>query len=228
MKLLLVEDNVVLSSWLARLLRKDNYAVDCCFDGDEAEEALRNEDYALVILDLCLPKMGGLEVLKRFRARGATTPVLILTVNDAIADRVAGLDGGADDYLVKPFEIEELEARIRAQLRRSLNGSNPLIKYGRLSFDPCSRHFALDDQTLRLTPRERAILEALILKAGSPCSKAMLVKSVFSFDDEADPSAIEIYVHRLRKKLDESGLEISTIRGLGYALIVSSQCPREA
>jgi two-component system, OmpR family, response regulator TctD len=222
MKLLLVEDNVNLSSWLAKLLKKDNYAVDCCFDGEEADEALRGDDYALVILDLCLPKMRGLEVLKRFRARGATTPVLILTVNDAIADRVAGLDSGADDYLVKPFEIEELEARIRAHLRRSRNASDPIVRYGRLTFDSCSRHFAIDDKPLRLTPRERAILEALILKAGSPCSKAMLVKSVFSFDDEADPSSIEIYVHRLRKKLGESGLEISTIRGLGYALTMSS------
>jgi two-component system, OmpR family, response regulator TctD len=221
-KLLLVEDNVELSSWLARLLRRCNYAVDCCFDGDEADEALRSEDYALVILDLCLPKMRGLEVLKRLRARGSRTRVLILTVNDAVADRVAGLDSGADDYLGKPFEIEELEARIRAQLRREFNGSTPLVQYGRLSFDPSSRHFALDDKTLGLTPRERAILEALILKAGSPCNKAMLVKSVFGFDDDADPSAIEIYVHRLRKKLGESGLEISTIRGLGYALIMQS------
>jgi two-component system, OmpR family, response regulator TctD len=222
MKLLLVEDNVELSSWLAKLLRKDNYAIDCCFDGDEADEALRNEEYALVILDMGLPKMRGLDVLKRFRARGATTPVLILTVNDAIADRVAGLDSGADDYLVKPFEIEELEARIRAQLRRSRNASDPIVRYGRLSFDSSSRHFALDDKPLHLTPRERAILETLILKPGAPCSKGMLVRSVFSFNDEADPSAIEIYVHRLRKKLDESGLEISTIRGLGYALILAS------
>jgi two-component system, OmpR family, response regulator TctD len=222
MKILLVEDNRELSSWLAKLLRKDNFAVDCCFDGDEADEALRNEDYALVLLDLCLPKMRGLDVLRRFRARGATAPVLILTVNDAIADRVAGLDSGADDYLVKPFEIEELEARIRAQLRRARNSCDPIVRYGRLSFDSSSRHFALDDKPMHLTPRERAILEDLILKAGSPCSKAMLVRSVFSFDDEADPSAIEIYVHRLRKKLDESGLEISTIRGLGYALMMSS------
>jgi two-component system, OmpR family, response regulator TctD len=222
MKLLLVEDNVHLSTWLARLLRKCNYVVDCCFDGDEADEALRSEYYGLVILDLCLPKMRGLDVLKRLRARGSTTPVLILTVNDAVADRVAGLDSGADDYLVKPFEIEELEARIRAQLRRAFNGSNPLVQYGRLSFDPSSRHFTLDDKPVGLTPRERAILETLLLKAGSPCSKAMLAKSVFGFDDDADPSAIEIYVHRLRKKLGESGLEITTTRGLGYALVMSS------
>jgi two-component system response regulator TctD len=220
MKILLVEDNKHLSTWLAKLLRKGNYAVDCCFDGEEADEALRSGDYALVILDLSLPKMGGLDVLKRLRARGSTTPVLILTVNDSIADRVSGLDSGADDYMIKPFEIEELEARIRAQLRRKFNAAQPLIHYGRLTLDSRSRHFTLDDEPLSLTPRERAILETLILKPGSPCSKAMLVQSVFGFDDEADPSAIEIYIHRLRKKLDESGLEISTIRGLGYALVM--------
>jgi two-component system response regulator TctD len=222
MRLLLVEDNHDLAAWLAKLLRKGNYVVDCCFDGEEADEALRIEDYALVILDLSLPKMGGLDVLKRLRGRGATTPVLILTVNDAVADRVAGLDGGADDYLTKPFEMEELEARIRAQLRRKFKTAQPLLQAGRLTFDPRSRYFTLDGKPLGLTPRERAILESLVLNAGSPCSKAMLVQSVFGFDDDADPSAIEIYVHRLRKKLHESGLEIETIRGVGYALITPS------
>lgn len=222
MRLLLVEDNRELSTWLAKLLRKDNYAVDCCFDGEEADAALACEEYALVILDLSLPKMGGLDVLRRLRNRGAGTPVLILTVNDAVADRVAGLDSGADDYLVKPFEIEELEARIRAQLRRNSNKKQSAVSFGRLTFDGRSRHFTLDDKALALTPRERAILEALILNAGSPCSKTMLVQSVFGFDDEADPSAVEIYVHRLRKKLGESGIEIATIRGLGYTLTMSS------
>jgi two-component system response regulator TctD len=222
MKLLLVEDNQDLSTWLARVLRKGNYAVDCCFDGEEADEALRSEDYALVILDLSLPKIGGLDVLKRLRARRSAIAVLILTAHDAVADRVAGLDSGADDYLVKPFEIEELEARIRALLRRKFNASQPVVQFGRLCFDAQSRHFTLDAQPLALTPRERAILEALILKAGTPCSKPMLAQSVFGFDDEADKSAIEIYVHRLRKKLSGSGLEISTIRGLGYSLTIPS------
>jgi two-component system, OmpR family, response regulator TctD len=222
MKLLLVEDNQELATWLAKLLRKDNYAVDCCFDGEEAEAALLCDEYALVILDLSLPRLGGLDVLKRMRGRRQKTPVLILTVNDSVADRVAGLDSGADDYLSKPFDVAELEARIRALLRRKFDATQAVMTCGRLTFDQRSRRFALDDVPLQLTPRERSILEALILKAGAPCSKSMLLNAVFDADDEADPSAIEIYVHRLRKKLQDSGLVIETMRGVGYVLVTAS------
>jgi two-component system response regulator TctD len=144
--------------------------------------------------------------------------VLILTATDSVTGRVTGLDSGADDYLIKPFDIAELEARIRAQLRRGSNKKQPTVSFGRLTFDRGSRQFTLDADPLSLTPRERAILEALILNAGSACSKAMLVQTVFGFDDDANPNAIEIYIHRVRKKLEDSGLVISTIRGVGYAL----------
>jgi len=222
MRLLLVEDNRDLSLWLVKLLRKDNYVVDCCFYGEEAGSWLYSEEYDLVILDLSLPKMDGLEVLRRLRQRRANTPVLILTANDSLSGRVTGLDSGADDYLVKPFEIEELEARIRAQLRRSFDKKVPVVSLGPLAFDTKSRQFTLDTNPLSLTPRERAILEALILNAGAACSKAMLARTVFGFDDDAQPAAIEIYVYRLRKKLEASGIAITTIRSVGYALKV---CP---
>ena len=157
MRILLAEDNRDLSAWLARLLRRDHYVIDCVHDGEEADIALKMQDYALVILDLGLPGMGGLDVLKNLRRRGRTTPVIILTAQDSVASRVAGLDGGADDYLVKPFDISELEARIRAQLRRHSPGKNPLVEFGPLVFDSTARAFTLRGQPLALTPREHAV-----------------------------------------------------------------------
>ncbi len=138
MRILLAEDNRELSSWLARLLRKDNYVIDCVYDGEEADEALATQDYALVILDLGLPRIDGIEILKRYRARNTTTPVLILTANDAVSSRVQGLDSGADDYLVKPFAINELEARIRAQLRRGHSNKATQVVHGPLLLDTTS------------------------------------------------------------------------------------------
>ena len=218
MRLLLVEDSRQLSDWLAKTLRKDHYAVDCVYDGEDADHALRTQPYALVILDLSLPGMGGIEVLRRLRARGSTVPVLILTANDSVAGRVSGLDTGADDYLAKPFDLGELEARIRAQLRRAGNQKNPLVELGTLSFDRNSREFSLAGATLGLTPRERAVLETLVTRAGKPVGKAVLAETVFGFQDEANPNAIEIYVHRVRKKLEGSDVGIVTLRGLGYVL----------
>ena len=218
MRLLLVEDSRQLSDWLAKTLRKDHYAVDCVYDGEDADHALRTQPYALVILDLSLPGMGGIEVLRRLRARGSTVPVLILTANDSVAGRVSGLDTGADDYLAKPFDLGELEARIRAQLRRAGNQKNPLVELGTLSFDSNSREFSLAGATLGLTPRERAVLETLVTRAGKPVGKAVLAETVFGFQDEANPNAIEIYVHRVRKKLEGSDVGIVTLRGLGYVL----------
>ena len=218
MRLLLVEDSRQLSDWLAKTLRKDHYAVDCVYDGEDADHALRTQPYALVILDLSLPGMGGIEVLRRLRARGSTVPVLILTANDSVAGRVSGLDTGADDYLAKPFDLGELEARIRAQLRRAGNQKNPLVELGTLSFDSNSREFSLAGATLGLTPRERAVLETLVTRAGKPVGKAVLAETVFGFQDEANPNAIEIYVHRVRRKLEGSDVGIVTLRGLGYVL----------
>ena len=218
MRILLAEDNRELSDWLARLLRRDRYVIDCVHDGEEADEALETQDYALAILDLGLPRINGLEVLKRLRKRGMTTPVIILTAQDSVASRVAGLDGGADDYLVKPFEITELEARIRAQLRRGSGAKTPALEFGPLVFDSTARSFALNGAALALTPREHAVLERLMRDSGRTTRKGALAESVFGMDDEANPNAVEIYVHRVRKKLEGSGVGIATLRGLGYML----------
>ncbi len=218
MRILLVEDSRQLSDWLAKTLRRENYVVDCVYDGEDADHALRSQEYALVILDLSLPKVGGIDVLRRLRARGSVVPVLILTANDTVASRVSGLNTGADDYLAKPFDLSELEARIRAQLRRAGNIKNPLVECGTLTFDTNSRQFTLAATPLSLTPRETAVLEALIRRVGKPEGKTALAETVFGFEDEANPNAIEIYVHRVRKKLDGSDVAISTLRGLGYVL----------
>lgn len=224
MRLLLVEDNKDLSAWLSRTLRAQKYAVDCVHTGDDADHVLGIETYALVILDLGLPGLGGLEILRRLRARGNAVPVLVLTADDSLESRVAGLNNGADDYLAKPFEITELEARIRAHLRRANAHANPLVQCGKLEFDSNGRRFSVSGEQISLTARESAVLETLILRAGLTVSKAALTTSVFGFDDEANPNAIEIYVHRVRKKLVGSGAEIVTFRGLGYVL----KCGRDA
>jgi two-component system, OmpR family, response regulator TctD len=218
MRILLVEDNLSLSSWLERLLRKSHYAIDCVHDGESADEAIRATDYALVILDLALPDFGGLEVLRRLRKRGQAMPVLILTADDTLASRVSGLDCGADDYLAKPFDAAELEARIRAQLRRTGASRSPELELGPLTLDTNSRLFRLNGRPLELTPREHAVLETLLRCAGATVSKTKLLESVFGFDEDANPAAIEIYVHRVRRKLEPSRVSIVTLRGLGYLL----------
>jgi two-component system response regulator TctD len=218
MRILLVEDNVELATWIAKLLRNDNFAVDCVHDGEDADHALRVNAFSLVILDLSLPKMDGLEVLRRLRQRDNAVPVIILTANSSLRGRVTGLDEGADDYLAKPFEIAELEARIRVQLRRASNRAVPVLQFGDLALDARTREFSLGGRSLSLTPREHAVLEFLIHKAGKTVSKSQISESIFDFDDEADESAIEVYVHRLRKKLEGSRVQIRTLRGLGYAL----------
>ena len=218
MRLLIAEDNVELATWIARLLRQSNYVIDCVHRGDDADEALRQHDYALLILDLALPGMDGIEVVTRLRQREKNTPVLILTANDAVSARVKGLDAGADDYLIKPFDAEELEARIRVQLRRSRELVEPVISVGALSFHTKSRAFTLASKSLPLTPRERSVLEVLIKRAARNVTKEDLAASIFGLDDEASSSAVEIYVHRLRKKLEGQDVAIQTVRGLGYVL----------
>jgi len=218
MRLLLAEDNNDLADWIARLLRQARYDVDIVHRGDEADEALRQNDYALAILDLAMPGLDGFEVLKRLRQRGEDIPVIILTANDAVSARVKGLDIGADDYLIKPFDAGELEARIRVQLRRKRKLEEPIITYGSLQFNTVSREFILAGDPLALTPREHAILETLIRRAGRNISKQDLAASVFGMDDEANPNAVEIHMHRLRKKLEGQDVTVSTLRGLGYVL----------
>jgi two-component system response regulator TctD len=218
MRLLLVEDNRELADWLARTLRQAHYVVDVVHDGEDAEHALAFGEHALVILDLSLPRRGGLDVLKGLRAAGNSVPVIVLTANASLDGRVRGLDAGADDYLAKPFEVEELEARIRAQLRRANNRAEPVVACGDLILDTNTRLFRLAGEALALTPREHAVLEQLMLKAGQTVSKTMLLAAIYDFEADADPSAIEIFVHRLRKKLEGGRVHIVTLRGLGYLL----------
>jgi two-component system response regulator TctD len=218
MRILVVEDNTELAQWLARTLRKEQYTVDCLDNGADADFALRSEKYNLVILDLALPRMDGKEVLRRLRARHDSTPVLVLTANNTVQSRVSELDQGADDYMAKPFEIDELEARIRVLLRRSAGQAGPLTACGDLSYNTNTREFQIAGQALALTPRERAVLEVLVRKAGSSVTKQELAQSLFSLDEDVSTDAIEIYVHRLRKKLEHSSAKIMTLRGLGYLL----------
>ncbi len=218
MRLLLVEDNRDLARWLAAILRASRYTVDVAHDGAEAEDFLHVAEYALMILDLALPRVDGMEVLRGLRARRNTMPVIVLTANGSLKARISGLDEGADDYLTKPFEMSELEARIRAQLRRSAGQPASLIECGDLALDTVTGAFTLKGMTLPLTPRESGVLEQLMRRRGRTFSKAALAETLFGFDSSADASAIEIYVHRLRRKLDGSSVSIATLRGLGYML----------
>ncbi|MFZ6768850.1 response regulator [Undibacterium sp. Di26W] len=221
MRILLVEDHIELSHWLAKALRDAHLTVETAQNGADADALLHTQEYALVILDLSLPKMDGLEVLKRMRARGSKAPVLILTARGGLNDRVHGLNSGADDYLPKPFELAELEARVKALLRRAQGNEAVTLTCGALSFDTVTRQFHYDSQPLSLTPREYAVLEALISRPGQAVSKDKLFDEVFALDDDANLDAIEIYIHRLRKKLDgvsAGKVVIVTLRGIGYLL----------
>ena len=218
MRILLVEDNLVLSDWLSRTLSKDGYVVECCYEGEDATHRLSDESYDLVILDLGLPRMKGEEVLQRLRSRHSNVPVLVLTAQDVMASRVACLDSGADDYVTKPFNVAELEARIRVLLRRNANHRNPTLTCADLSYNSNTRVFSLKDRDLALTPREHSVLETLMMRGGSTVSKKALAQSLFTLEESASVDAVEIYVHRLRKKLQDSQAVILTLRGLGYLL----------
>lgn len=218
MRLLIVEDNKALANWLAKLLRGENYVVDCVYDGEAAVQGTDFENYDLAIVDLALPGIGGIEVINHVRARGFSTPILILTAQDALQRRVEGLNSGADDYLTKPFEIEELEARLRALLRRSNTTLKSELRFGPLSLNQNTRLFAIEGEDMHLSPREHAVLEALMRRAGSTVSKEKLLESVYGFEDEVNLSAIEVHVHRVRKRLENSGVTIATLRGMGYLL----------
>jgi two-component system response regulator TctD len=218
MRILLVEDNRTLADWLVRTLQRDRYTIDCVYNGADADHLLSTQHYGLVILDLALPRLDGREVLRRMRKRSAETPVLILTACDTLEGLVDGLDAGADDYMAKPFEVRELEARIRALLRRGGQRLTPVLQCGQLSYDGATRLFSLGDQTLKLTPREHALLETLMGQAGHTVSKAALADSLYSMTDDAGVDSIEVYVHRVRRKLVGSDVAIITLRGLGYLL----------
>ena len=221
MRILLVEDHLELSRWLAKALEDAHLTVECAMNGADADALLHTQEYALVILDLTLPKMDGLDVLKRLRARGSKAPVLILTARGGLNEKVQGLNLGADDYLAKPFELAELEARVKALLRRSQGNEAVTLVCGELSFDTVARQFFYSANLMSLTPREHAVLEALITRRGQAVSKEKLFNEVFALDDDANLDAIEIYIHRLRKKLEQASagaVAITTLRGIGYLL----------
>ena len=217
MRMLIAEDDAIIADGLARSLRQGGYAVDWAPNGLEADTALLTVTYDLLILDLGLPKMPGLEVLKRLRSRSSQVPVLILTALDGTGDRVKGLDLGADDYMVKPFELAELEARVRALTRRSA-GTTPTIQCGLLSYDQVGRVAQIQGVTLDLSAREIGLLEILLTRMGRLVSKDQLVDHLCGWGEEVSHNAIEVYVHRLRKKLEPGGVRIATVRGLGYCL----------
>lgn len=218
MRILLVEDDEALGSAMQRALRGRDHAVDRVSDGRTAQSLLRTEAFDLIVLDLGLPGLDGLTLLRQLRQRGADTPVLVVTARGEVEQRVTGLDTGADDYLVKPFELSELKARVRALLRRGQGKAAPLLVHGPVSFDTVARRVSLNGAPLELPRRELCLLEVLLGRVGQVVSKEQIAEKLFDFDDDAGLNAIEIYVHRLRKRLGPAGVNIRTVRGLGYLL----------
>ncbi|WP_136256001.1 response regulator [Onishia niordana] len=217
MRLLVIEDDPLIARSLEHALQPLGNTVDMFCTYAEAQAALAHDRFDLILLDLGLPDGEGLDLLASLRDRGDTTPVLILTARDGVDDRVSGLDLGADDYLAKPFSLAELEARVRALLRRSQQRSDNRLRFSTLSFDPTSGTATLDDTPLALPRRELLLLEGLLLHAGSIAPRETLERRLFGFDDVGS-NALEVYVSRLRKRLQNSGLKIRTFRGLGYRL----------
>jgi two-component system OmpR family response regulator len=218
MRVLIAEDDQVLADGLLRSMRDAGFAADHVVSGSQADAALASHEFDLVILDLGLPKMHGLEVLKRLRSRGATMPVLILTATDSVEQRVQGLDAGADDFMAKPFSLQELEARVRALTRRSLGTASTVIKHGPMTFDATGRVCYINEQMIELSAREISLLEVLLQRAGRLVSKDQLVERLCEWGEEVSNNAIEVYVHRLRKKIEQGPIRIATVRGLGYCL----------
>lgn len=216
MRILLVEDDALLGDALQVGLRQADYAVDWVRDGISAETALTTEDYAAAVLDLGLPRMDGLDVLRHLRAKKKTLPVLILTARDTVDDRIRGLDAGADDYLVKPFSLDELAARMRALLRRDVARGDNVLRNGDLALDPVARTVTRDGAPVDLSNREFALLAALLERPGTALSRTQLEGRLYGWGDEVESNAVEVHVHNLRKKLGPDA--IRTIRGVGYVI----------
>ncbi|RZS84911.1 response regulator [Pigmentiphaga kullae] len=219
MRILLVEDEPELARWLSgTLARHAGFVVEWADDGVVAEKRLQVEDFDAVVLDLGLPGLDGRTLLARLRARDDRTPVLILTARDSLTERVTTLHEGADDFLPKPFNVTELEARLAALIRRSRGREHPRLACGPLVFDLAAQKFLLDNQPLALSPREHSVLRALIQRSGEPMTKQQILDRVFDDDRDVGLDAIEVIVHRLRKRLGDTGVHIVTLRGLGYSL----------
>jgi two-component system response regulator QseB len=218
---LLIEDDTMIGESLRKGLASDSYAVDWVRDGRAAETALADGAHDLVLLDLGLPRKDGLTLLRELRARGSRVPVLILTARDAVSDRVQGLDAGADDYLVKPFSLEELAARMRALLRREAGRAEPVVRAGAVTLDPATREVTRDGETVALSAREYALLEALMARPGAVLSRAQLEEKLYGWGQEVESNTVEVYIHALRRKLGAQF--IKNVRGVGYMVPRSPQ-----
>jgi two-component system OmpR family response regulator len=218
MRILLVEDDLMLAEAIERALTQSAHVVDCARTGEQAYSALATNEYDLVLLDIGLPQIDGFEVLRRVRQRRCSVPVLMLTVRDAPEDRVAGLDLGADDYLTKPFHLPELEARVRALIRRAHSSGNADLTHGPLRLDMAGRRLYCNGQPLELSAREIAVIELLLLREGKVVTKQQIVDHLYGWDDVSNSNAIEVFVYRLRRKLEVSGVGIRTVRGMGYLI----------
>jgi two-component system OmpR family response regulator len=218
MRILVVEDDGYLADGVSRSLSKSGHSVDVVADGLAAEAALDVTSYDLIVLDLQLPQRNGLDVLAHYRARGGRAPVLILTARSAVEDRVAGLDAGADDYLAKPFDLAELEARVRSLLRRANSAPAPILRHGALSLDMVGRRVEINNQGIDMSARELVLLETLLLRAGRVVSKEGILERLYGADEHAGENAVEVFVHRVRRKLEAAGVAIRTVRGLGYMI----------
>jgi two-component system response regulator QseB len=216
MRLLLVEDDSMIGEAARQGLRQEGHTVDWVRDGREAEAAVAAAPYDCVLLDLGLPRRDGLTILKAWRARGVAVPVLIITARDAVSDRVAGLDAGADDYLVKPFDLDELSARVRAVARRRAGRAESVMRIGGLEIDSASRHVRWKGADVNLSPREYALLEALANRPGAYLTRAQLEERLYGWDEEIASNAVEVHIHALRRKLDPD--LIRNVRGMGYTL----------
>ncbi|MEQ1592197.1 MAG: response regulator [Thiobacillaceae bacterium] len=218
MKILLVEDDPILGEAVMLAVRQAGFTVDWARDGVQADSALAGFSYDAVLLDLGLPRREGLDVLRGLRKGGASLPVMVLTARDTVEDRVRGLDAGADDYLLKPFSLDELLARLRALLRRAYGKADTETRLGKLIFDSAKRQAWTDEKPLTLSAREVSVLEILISHAGNVIAKETIADRLTGWDEGVGENAVEVYIHRLRRKLHDSGVSIRTLRGLGYLL----------
>ena len=219
MRLLLVEDDAMIGESVRLGLRQDNFVVDWVQDGKAAELALSNDNYALMLLDLGLPKKTGLEVLRNLRANKNSLPVLIITARDAVANRIEGLDSGADDYLVKPFDLDELSARVRALLRRQSGRIESLLRCGDLSLNPVTHQAMVADKEIILSAKEFALLHALMERPGATLSRAQLEEKIYGWEEEVESNAVEVHIYNLRKKLGSD--RVRNVRGVGYVIATS-------